>query len=381
MLNRVFIVPYSAVATSAAQDSIQSAINTLVQKALDTGDWSALATYNPTRAQLNLALSKSTYKNTKKLNEAQIQQFAQAALGNWNKYVSNTDATISEEDRKAGGENDPTAEAAKQLGATANMNEQLSAIKAQLNGYGNLADTYNAPDYTNVDDASVRSIQQLQQDLGTNVNYDYDAIKSIYDRATIAANEIEQQSGAERSYYQHLADAQNTALDTIRQQYGSAIANGATRGMQAAQQLSAVLGMAGTANEEATQLAIDKQTRANQYASQMAQNAKDALQYSNSEQLELANLSRTLYNDAIQKQTAQLSYNQGINTDNANYNAARATALGSLQSSLANTIAGVYNNNQSAIATLQSAIANANANKYAADRQKTTASAGVKTTT
>lgn len=381
MLNRVFIVPYSAVATSAAQDSIQSAINTLVQKALDTGDWSALATYNPTRSQLNVALSKSTYKNTKKLNEAQIQQFAQAALGNWNKYVSNTDATISEEDRKAGGENDPTAEAAKQLGATANMNEQLSAIKAQLNGYGNLADTYNTPDYTNVDDASVRSIQQLQQDLGTNVNYDYDAIKSIYDRATIAANEIEQQSGAERSYYQHLADAQNTALDTIRQQYGSAIANGATRGMQAAQQLSAVLGMAGTANEEATQLAIDKQTRANQYASQMAQNAKDALQYSNSEQLELANLSRTLYNDAIQKQTAQLSYNQGINTDNANYNAARATALGSLQSSLANTIAGVYNNNQSAIATLQSAIANANANKYAADRQKTSASSGVKTTT
>lgn len=381
MLNRVFIVPYSAVATSAAQDSIQSAINTLVQKALDTGDWSALATYNPTRSQLNVALSKSTYKNTKKLNEAQIQQFAQAALGNWNKYVSNTDATISEESRKEGGENDPTAEAAKQLGATANMNEQLSAIKAQLNGYGNLADTYNAPDYTNVDDASVRSIQQLQQDLGTNVNYDYDAIKSIYDRATIAANEIEQQSGAERSYYQHLADAQNTAIDTIRQQYGSAIANGATRGMQAAQQLSAVLGMAGTANEEATQLAIDKQTRANQYASQMAQNAKDALQYSNSEQMELANLSRTLYNDAIQKQTAQLSYNQGINTDNANYNAARVTALGSLQSSLANTIAGVYNNNQSAIATLQSAIANANANKYAADRQKTTASAGVKTTT
>lgn len=380
MLNRIFIIPYSAAAT-ASSNSIQSAINTLVQKALDTGDWSSLAVYSPTQAQLNTALSKSTYKNTTKLNEAQIQQFAQAALGNWNKYVSNTDATIAEESKTAGGENDPTAEAAKQLGATSNMNEQLAAIKAQLNGYGNLADTYNTPDYTNVDDANVRSIQQLQQDLGTNVNYDYDAIKSIYDKATIAANEIEQQSGAERSYYQHLADAQNTAIDTIRQQYGSAIANGATRGMQAAQQLSAVLGMAGTANEEATQLAIDKQTRANQYASQMAQNAKDALQYSNSEQMELANLSRTLYNDAIQKQTAQLSYNQGINTDNANYNAARVSALGSLQSSLANTVAGVYNNNQSAIATLQSAIANANANKYAADRQKTSASAGVKVTT
>lgn len=227
MLNRVFIVPYSA---AAAKTSIQSAINTLVQKALDTGDWTALAAYNPTKAQLNSALSKSSYKKLSKLNTAQIQQFAQAALGNWNKYMSNTDATIAEENKTAGGANTPTAVAARQLGANASMNEQLAAVKAQLNGYGNLADTYNTPDYTNVDDANVRSIQQLQQDLGTNVNYDYDAIKSIYDRATIAANEIEQQSGAERSYYQHLADAQNTAIDTIRQQYGSAIANGATRG-------------------------------------------------------------------------------------------------------------------------------------------------------
>lgn len=352
----------------------KTTINKLVQDALDTGDWSALEDYAPTQKELNNALKDSTYKNTKGLSTEQAMQMAQAYAGKYNKYESNSSTKLFEDNggtNKEGANKEPTAEAAKQLGADSSMNDQITAMNQLLSGYRGIDDGYVRPEYTDVTNADLMSLQDLQNKLGSNVNYDYNAIRGIYDAATKQAYDIEQASGAERSYYKHLADAQNTALDTIRQQYSSAAATGASRGMQAANQLSAIMGITSTANEEATQLAIDKQTRANEYATKMAENAKNALEYSNTTQMDLAGLARQLYNDQIQQQTAQLSYNQGLNTDYANVSAARASALGSLQASLANTAAGVYNNNQSAIASLQAAIENANATKYASEQQRT----------
>lgn len=379
MLNRYIVVPFCA---SSKTDAAQKVINELVQNALDTGDWSTLADYEPTEAQINTALSKSSYKKVGNLSSAQLKQLSKAYNGDYIKYKGNDNMDEVEDASNASTDARKTeGNAADYLAANQNAADQINAYKQLMQSYNTLPNDYTAPAYTDVTNASVQSLQQLQNNLGSNINYDVNAIKGIYDDATRAAYEIEQQSGAERSYYQHLADAQNTALDTIRQQYGTAVAQGASKGMQAAQQLSAILGTSATANEEATQLAIDKQTRANEYAKQMAQNAKDSLQYSNQQQMDLASLSRQLYNDQIQAKTAELSYNQGINTDTANYLTGRNTALGSLQASLANTAAGIYNNNQSAIAQLQSAIENANATKYAADRQKTSTSKSVKTTT
>lgn len=348
---------------------IQAAINSLVQNALDTGDWSRLKDYKPTKAQLDKALSSSSYKNNKGLTDAQRQQLALAYKGKFNKYTGNDSTDIDETWSTANAEQRGDSEAAKMLAATGNAEEQINLYKSLLESYGNLPDSYQRPEYTEVNPAMLRDLTTLQQQLGTNINYDYDSIKSIYDNAARQGYDIEQQSGAAKSYYQHLADAQNSALDTIRQQYGQAVAQGASKGMMAAQQLSSILGTSALANEEATQLAIDKQTRANTYAQQVAENAKSALQYSNQQQMDMAALSRQLYNDDIQRLTAQLSYNQGINTDYSNYNTGRQSALSSLQASLANTTAGIYNNNQSAIAQLQSAIESANATKYAADKK------------
>ena len=75
-----------------------------------------------------------------------------------------------------------------------------------------------------------------------------------------------------------------------------------------------------------------------------------------------------LYNDQIQQLTAQLAYNQGINTDAAGYAANKYTANANLAGNNASAGAGVYNNNQSAIAQLQAAIESANAQRYAADK-------------
>ena len=132
--------------------------------------------------------------------------------------------------------------------------------------------------------------------------------------------------------------------------------------------LSAILGTTQTANEEATQLAVDRQARVNQYAQQLRQDSVDALKYSNDTANQIGTLSHQLYNDDIQKLTAQLAYNQAINTDAAGYAANKYTAQSNLAGTLASAGAGIYNNNQSSVAAIQSAIEQANAQRYAADK-------------
>ena len=241
-------------------------------------------------------------------------------------------------------------------------------IAALQQSAGSIPDTYTQPAYQALVDPSVRGAQSLADQLGVQFTYDRDAIEKIYQNATKASLKTEMGSGTDNKYYQHLADAQNTALDTIRQQYGSAVASGASRGMQAANMLSAILGTTQTANEEATQLAVDRQARVNQYAQQLRQDSVDALKYSNDTANQIGTLSHQLYNDDIQKLTAQLAYNQAINTDAAGYAANKYTAQSNLAGTLASAGAGIYNNNQSSVAAIQSAIEQANAQRYAADK-------------
>lgn len=229
-------------------------------------------------------------------------------------------------------------------------------------------DSYVQPEHTNVIDPTLYNVSDLSKVLGLDFTYDRNEIEKIYQDATKASYLAETNSGAERSYYSNLAAAQNTALDTIKQQYGQAVATGANKGMQAANMLSAVLGTTQTANDEATALAEGKQKLANTYAAQLKQDAADALSYSNDVANSIGSLTHSLYNDQIQQLTAQLAYNQGINTDAAGYAANKYTAQSNLAGTLASAGAGVYNNNQSAVAQLQAAIEAANAQRYAADK-------------
>ena len=264
---------------------------------------------------------------------------------------------------------DSTKETAGTQYSLSNPATSLADIIAALQkSAGSIPDTYTQPAYQTLVDPSIRSAQSLADQLGVQFTYDRDAIEKIYQDSTKSALRTEMGSGTENKYYQHLADAQNTALDTIRQQYGSAVASGASKGMQAANMLSAILGTTQTANEEATQLAVDRQALVNQYAQQLKQDSVDALKYSNDMANQIGTLSHQLYNDDIQKLTAQLAYNQAINTDAAGYAANKYTAQSNLAGTLASAGAGIYNNNQSSIAAIQSAIEQANAQRYAADK-------------
>lgn len=110
--------------------------------------------------------------------------------------------------------------------------------------------------------------------LGT----DAQSIKAAYDRATAAAQAVEERgiANAEAAWQRNLAGTQATALDTIRKNNASAIATGASKGMQAANELSAVLGLQDTAVEESTTLAQQRLDLADAYAAEYAKNAVTA---------------------------------------------------------------------------------------------------------
>ena len=295
-------------------------------------------------------LKKREEQLKKDEEEAALREREQAVKDRLENPSSSASKTATKEDKKY-------TENPNQEYKLTNPNQELGDILNTVYGAGGaVADGYNRPAYTDVINPQIYGVNDLANVLGVNFTYDRNEIEKIYQDATQAALKAELNSDAERKYYSNLAAAQNTAMDTIRQQYGSAVAAGANKGMQAANMLSAILGTTQTANEEATQLAADRQQLVNKYAQQMRQDSVDALNYSNDIANTIGSLSHQLYNDMIQQKTAELAYNQGINTDYAGYMASKYTADSNLKGQLAGVGAGVYNNNQSAIAALQAAI-------------------------
>lgn len=253
-----------------------------------------------------------------------------------------------------------------------NPRQSLDSIINQIRGaVGTAEDTYVRPDLINTVDPTMLDVQAMSAMLGMDFTYDRAAIEEILQGAVDAQYDLRQteQGIAERKYNQNMAVAQNTALDTMRQQQGQAVAQGASTGARAANELSAVLGISQQAAEEATQLAMDRQLMAKEEGVSRAQATSQALQQSNEAYLNYGALARQHYNDQIQQLAAELAYNQAINTDYAGYEANRYSADQNLLASIQQSGSNVYGNNQSSLAGIQQAIEQAQAQRYAADQQ------------
>lgn len=129
------------------------------------------------------------------------------------------------------------------------------------------------------------------------LNTDTQAIRQAYDQATAAAHAAEERSiiNAENAWQRNLASTQQTALDTIRKNNASAIATGASKGMQAANELSAILGLQDTATEEATALAQQRLDLADKYAAEYAKNAVTAQEMASANKQAMMNAAMQQY--------------------------------------------------------------------------------------
>lgn len=114
----------------------------------------------------------------------------------------------------------------------------------------------------------------------------------------------QQQQQSEDAFYRNLYDTNQTVLDTIRKNNASAIASGASKGTQAANELAAMLGMQQESVDSATQLAQQGYDLAAEQQQSALQASVDAAQAASGLTSNLASaLSTSQQADAVRYQT------------------------------------------------------------------------------
>lgn len=199
---------------------------------------------------------------------------------------------------------------AVKLTTKSGIDDQLKAIEKQA---------YTPIKYTDVIDPTLLGSQALSDMYG--VTFDRKAIEDILNQANEAkyTGLYQAQDMNERKFYENLSDTQRTLADTMRAQQAEAVMSGANKGSQAANQLSAMLGMSQQSMSGITDLTQQRTLLATQKAADQAKAVADALSQSNSMSMELANLDKALNSNAIQQRAADLSYNANVNTTNEDY--------------------------------------------------------------
>jgi hypothetical protein len=109
---------------------------------------------------------------------------------------------------------------------------------------------------------------------------DEQAILSKYNQATATqfAAQQDQNRIAENNFYNQMYNTQRTAMDTIRQSNANAVSTGASRGVQAANELSALLGLQQESIASATEIANARRQTAQEETAAMLQNIVQASQ-------------------------------------------------------------------------------------------------------
>lgn len=118
---------------------------------------------------------------------------------------------------------------------------------------------------------------------------DEQAIADKFNAATAAQFNVqrEQNRQAENQFYNQMYNTQRTAMDTIRQANAAAVSTGASRGVQAANELSALLGLQDESVAAATELAQANRQTAQEETAAVLENMLNAYQQAVSERQQL----------------------------------------------------------------------------------------------
>ncbi len=194
--------------------------------------------------------------------------------------------------------------------------------------------------------SKLRDPSGLAKSLG--LTYDADTLQAKFNDATKAEYEglRNEYANTENDYYRNMYNTQQDSIDTIRKNNAAAVATGASRGMQAANELSSVLGLQQTSAEGATQLANDRNLLMDKEQAAYKQNAMDAINKSNELGLQLGTLNSNLY-------ATDTQYDVGLMDYYAQLDQAMKALMGT---------------QEQANATMYNADKNLEGNKYTADK-------------
>lgn len=170
--------------------------------------------------------------------------------------------------------------------------------------------------------AALADIQSLADLYG--IDYNRESIEGVFKDATNAAHEanLKEYNRTARQYYDKLGATQNSLIDTLRKQRAAAITSGANAGMQNATELSEILGLTQTVSPDALALAQDRNALIEAYNAQLAQDARDAMEYSDKLKQALAALASEKYGYDAQQYVGELSHNANVQAQNTASSAA-----------------------------------------------------------
>lgn len=157
-----------------------------------------------------------------------------------------------------------------------------------------------------------RTAKWKPDEIGKSLGLTYDAnvLESKFNNATKAEYEAlkGEYANTENAYYRNMYNTQNSSIDAIRKANASAVATGASRGMQAANELSSILGLQQTSQEGATELANARNDLYTKEQAAYKQNVLDAIKQANETGLALGNLNANLYASDTQFDVGQMDY-------------------------------------------------------------------------
>lgn len=157
-----------------------------------------------------------------------------------------------------------------------------------------------------------------------NQQVDEQAILDKYNAATLAQFNIqrEQNRQAENQFYNQMYNTQKTAMDTIRQSNAAAVSTGASRGVQAANELSSLLGLQSESIASATELAQANRQTAQEETAAVLENVLNAYQQAQQERANLLSSAIEAESVEVQREANQAqSASAAAELDRANADA------------------------------------------------------------
>lgn len=238
----------------------------------------------------------------------------------------------------------------------------LEEIIAQLGGQNNPSSfAYTPMEQMQVNIPTLLTIADYLSKTGAEgYQYNYDDILKAMNDATelqwIATQNA--QRDAEDAYYRGLAANQESAADTIKNQAAQAIQAGITKGLQNANLLSTILGTSQNGVQGLQELVNQRYQAGLDYATSLGNNVNSARAEANAALETLLGNIRQLYNDDIQRETAELEYNASVGETNANAAAQKYASDTNYASGVLNNAANIKNQLTAALAQIAAQAAN-----------------------
>jgi len=192
---------------------------------------------------------------------------------------------------------------------------------------------YNAPNRMDPSKPQLRGGDELANEFG--ITNDRSEIEDILlDAADQKFKFQETQYGVnEDRFYDNLGNMQNTVMDTLGKNKLNAIQTGASKGMQSANELSAVLGISEQGSVGANQLVADRKILADEGGMDRSNAISGALEKSNTIGSQLANTSANMLNADMVGYGSELNYDSAIENILGNLDAQRMSSESQIESS------------------------------------------------